>query len=91
MSYIFTMYTISYHKQAIKGLLKMPREAAAKIRDELLVIAQSPYTYAGDFKQLQGREGWRLRCGKYRVLCRINDGELLILVVDAGPRGDIYK
>ena len=89
MSYISTMYTIYYHKQAIKGLLKIPRETATKIRAELLIIAQSPYTYTGDFKPLQGREGWRLRCGKYRVLCRINDNELLILVVDAGPRGDI--
>ena len=91
MSYILTMYTINYHKQAIKGLLKMPRETATKVRAELLIIAQSPYTYQGDFKPLQGREGWRLRCGKYRVICRIKDDELLILVVDAGPRGDIYK
>lgn len=85
------MYTVRYYKQAIKGLLKMPRETAEKIRAELLVIAQSPHAYPGDLKQLQGREGWRLRCGKYRVLCRIDDEELLILVVDAGPRGDIYK
>ncbi|MEI6209922.1 MAG: type II toxin-antitoxin system RelE/ParE family toxin [Desulfuromonadales bacterium] len=85
------MYTISYQKQAIKGLLKMPRETATKIRSELLLIAKSPYTYAGDFKPLQGREGWRLRIGKYRVICHINDGRLMILVVDAGTRGDIYK
>lgn len=85
------MYSINYHKQAIKGLQKMPRDAAMKIRAELLIIAQSPYAYPGDFKPLQGREGWRLRCGTYRVLCRINDNELLILVVDVGPRGDIYK
>ena len=85
------MYTLRYHKQAIKALAKMPRDIQAHLRSELEAIARSPFTYAGDFKQLKGREGWRLRLGKYRVLCHIAGNELLILVVDAGPRGDIYK
>jgi mRNA interferase RelE/StbE len=85
------VYTLRYHKQAIKGLARMPREVQKRLRSELEVIARSPSAYAGDFKQLKGREGWRLRYGKYRVICHIDHGELLILVVDAGPRGDIYK
>ena len=85
------MYTLRYHKQAIKALAKMPRDVQARLRHELGEIARSPFTYPGDFKQLKGRQGWRLRHGKYRVICHIDSGELLILVVDAGPRGDIYK
>jgi len=69
----------------------MPRDIQAQLRSELEAIARSPFTYTGDFKQLKGREGWRLRHGKYRVLCHIDSGALLILVVDAGPRGDTYK
>lgn len=85
------MYTLRYHKQAIKALAKMPRDIQTRLRSEREAIARSPFAYAGDFKQLKGREGWRLRLGKYRVLCHIDSGELRILVVDAGPRGDIYK
>jgi len=85
------VYALRYHKQAIKGLARMPREVQTRLRSELEAIARSPFTYGGDFKQLKGREGWRLRYGKYRVICHIDSGELLILIVDAGPRGDIYK
>lgn len=39
----------------------------------------------GEFKGL-----WRYRVGDYRILCRIKDNELLIVVVAVGHRRDIY-
>jgi mRNA interferase RelE/StbE len=33
---------------------------------------------------------WRYRVGDYRNLCQIRDAELLVLVVAAGHRRDIY-
>ena len=33
---------------------------------------------------------WRYRVGDYRILCQIRDAELLVLVVTAGHRRDIY-
>jgi mRNA interferase RelE/StbE len=40
---------------------------------------------------MTGREGYRLRIGDWRALYRIENDRLVILVVDIGPRGDIYK
>lgn len=40
---------------------------------------------AGDKKGL-----WRYRVGDYRILCSINDSEILILVVMLGHRKEIY-
>ncbi|WP_308441640.1 MULTISPECIES: type II toxin-antitoxin system RelE/ParE family toxin [unclassified Methylomonas] len=34
---------------------------------------------------------WRYRVGDYRLLCRILDGELLILIVEIGRRKEIYR
>jgi mRNA interferase RelE/StbE len=34
---------------------------------------------------------WRYRVGDYRVLCRIVDHELLVLVVEVGHRSDVYR
>ncbi len=34
---------------------------------------------------------WRYRVGDYRVICDINDRELLILALDIGHRREIYK
>jgi mRNA interferase RelE/StbE len=33
---------------------------------------------------------WHYRVGDYRILCQIRDAELLVLVVAAGHRMDIY-
>ena len=41
---------------------------------------------AGDKKGL-----WRYRVGDYRVLCQINDGRLVILVIAIGHRNEVYR
>lgn len=41
---------------------------------------------------MQGMNGiYRLRVGKYRILYEVNDEELLVYLMDAGSRGDVYK
>jgi len=59
--------------------------------DELELIAGDPSSYSGDWKKLTGSRYWRLRIGRYRTICDIRDDELVLLVVNTGPRGDIYK
>ncbi|MDO6964303.1 type II toxin-antitoxin system RelE family toxin [Rhizobium alvei] len=34
---------------------------------------------------------WRYRVGDYRIICRIEDQRLVILVIKLGHRRDIYK
>jgi mRNA interferase RelE/StbE len=34
---------------------------------------------------------WRYRVGDYRVICDLQDGALLILVVEIGDRKEIYR
>jgi mRNA interferase RelE/StbE len=86
------MLTIRITKQALKVLVKMPRETASRIRSELDAIAATPASYRGDWKPLQGAAGfWRLRVGSWRVICELRDGELVLLVVKISPRGDAYK
>ena len=33
---------------------------------------------------------WRYRVGAFRVLCRIRDEQLIIIVVDIGHRREVY-
>ncbi|MGL4903590.1 MAG: type II toxin-antitoxin system RelE family toxin, partial [Cetobacterium sp.] len=45
-----------------------------------------------DIKNLKGiKDIKRLRIGSYRALFKIVNNELVILVIDIGSRGDIYK
>lgn len=34
---------------------------------------------------------WRYRIGNYRLLCKIDDGALIIFALNIGHRKDIYK
>ena len=34
---------------------------------------------------------WRYRVGDYRVLCDIQDGRLVVLVIDVAHRSRVYK
>ena len=44
-------------------------------------------------KALTGPLGelWRYRVGNYRIICDIQDGALLVLVVRIGKRSDVYR
>lgn len=34
---------------------------------------------------------WRYRIGDYRIICQINDSELVILALSVGHRSEVYK
>ena len=85
------MYQLIYKKSAIKGMMKMPTGIRKKMKDELEDIARDPHSYQGDWKPLSGSSYWRLRVGRYRAICAVEEGQLQLLVLKAGPRGDIYK
>lgn len=84
---------IRYDKTALKYLQSLPRNIRDSIRNAILGLTENPPK--GDIKTMQGYKDGRkrLRVGKYRVIYRYSkDKELDILVVmEIGSRGDIYK
>ena len=68
----------------------MPTTYANDFRDSLSQIAGGRET-GFDIKPLQGRDGFRLRIGGYRAIFEKEGENINVLVLDAGPRGDIYK
>jgi mRNA interferase RelE/StbE len=85
------VYSVQFKKSAIKALRKLPRKFARRLLFEIEEIAADPMNYSGDWKRLTGSRYWRLRVGRYRAICDLRDDEMVLLVIQAGPRGDIYK
>lgn len=85
------MHQLRYRKTALKALLKLPADARQRIQEALRRLAEDADAVTLDIKALQGRQGFRLRVGKWRVIYHKDDDAMIILVVDAGSRGDIYK
>lgn len=85
------MHKLTYKKAALKAIRKMPKPQAQKLQSELEAMARDPQAYWGDWKPMKGGPFWRLRQGSYRAICSIDDGELVVLVLKVGSRGDVYK
>lgn len=83
----FLMYSIIIKKPAKKFIDRLPKNEKLRI---ISAIEQLPGS--GDIKKLQGTAGYyRLRVGDYRIIYTVDNGKLLICVVDAGNRGQIYN
>ena len=85
------MYRIVFTKQADRALRKMSRNQARLVREKLDQLAQDPYARNPNLIRLQGRPGYRLRVGDWRVIYEIEDDRLVTLVLKIAPRGDIYR
>ena len=85
------MYKIAFTTQAAKALLKMPRNTAQLIREKLNQVAVDPFASIPNAKKLQGRPGYRLRVGDWRVIYEINQNEVVIIVIKIAPRGEVYR
>lgn len=81
------MYQIIIKKKAKKFIDKLPINEKRR-----LVSAIEQLPNGEDIKKLQGHdELLRLRVGDYRIIYTMDNGRLVVCVVDAGNRGDIYK
>jgi mRNA interferase RelE/StbE len=85
------MYSIEYRRPARKALLRMPGSVAKRFLTAFEALATDPRRSDLDVRRLLGRDGYRLRIGDWRALYRIEDDRLLVLVLDIGSRGDVYK
>ncbi len=62
---------------------------AKRIRAAIHALADDPRPQG--CRKLEGRENeWRVRVGTWRIIYRIEDGRLVVVVVGVGPRGEVY-
>jgi mRNA interferase RelE/StbE len=85
------MYKVFETSAAQKALRRMQPQWADRIRSKIEEIAESPYDAHNNVTKLQGRDGYRLRVGDWRILYELHNGELVLLMVDVLPRGSAYK
>lgn len=86
-------WTVTFHPDALKELKKLDRDAAARIVDTLekrVAALDDPRSLGAPLKG--EHEGyWRWRIGDYRVIARIEDARVLILVVRVAHRREVYR
>ena len=83
------MSTVQYTRKATKGIQKLPADIADQFRTAFQEIADNRGNW--NVKKLAGRESYRPRIGGYRGIYKIEGEQVMVLVLDVGPRGGIYK
>lgn len=83
-------WQIDFTPAAAKQFAKLGREEARRIARFLRErVAPDPKALGGPLKG-NLREFWRWRLGDYRILAKIEDDKLLVLVVQIGHRNKVY-
>jgi mRNA interferase RelE/StbE len=82
------MKQVVFHAPALRTLARIPRNEADRIRRKIYQYADDPSAVKANVKKLQGRAGFRLRVGNWRVIFDEN-GDVLD-VLEIGSRGSIY-
>lgn len=83
------VYKIFIEKAVFKQLKNVPVKDYQKIMDTIAALANNPRPPG--CKKLKGRSGYRIREGNYRVIYEINDQILIVTVIEAGDRKNIYE
>jgi mRNA interferase RelE/StbE len=86
-------WRLEFHPDAAKELKKLDRGIAARVVEVLetrIAPLDDPRTLGAPLKGEHGGY-WRWRIGDYRVVARIEDERITILVVRIAHRREVYR
>ena len=82
-------YTIIIEKLAERFIVKLSKPEKERVLKAIYKLPEG-----NDIKQMRGKKSkgmYRLRVGDYRIIYTVDNGRLIVCIVDAGNRGDLYK
>ncbi|MFP4069851.1 MAG: type II toxin-antitoxin system RelE family toxin [Verrucomicrobiota bacterium] len=83
------VYKIEIKRSAAKELEKIRGKTRERIVEKIRSLADDPRPIHA--KKLSGEEKYRIRIGDYRVLFKVNDLVVTVVVVKIGHRRDVYR
>jgi mRNA interferase RelE/StbE len=87
-------WKIEFSEQADRELTKLDPQHSQRILKFLLVRVAKLENPRSIGKALQGSrfgELWRYRVGDFRIICKVEDDKLVVLVIRIGHRKDVYR
>ena len=83
-------YRIEFTGAAKRQFDKLPASVQRRLAEAVDHLSEDPRP--DGVKKLSGKEGlYRVRSGDYRIVYRIEDNRLLVLVVKIGHRREVYR
>lgn len=83
-------WRVIIERKARKALAHFPAADREKLLSVIDQLAADPYT-ARNVKPLQGRDQYRIRSGDYRIIYTLDNGQLIVFVIEISQRGGAYR
>ena len=86
-------YKVEYTQRAVKQLKKLDKHTRKLILswiEKNLVGCTYPRVHGKGLTANKSGQ-WRYRIGDYRIICEIQDDELIILTMEIGQRSQVYR
>ena len=86
-------YKVIFTERAKKQLKKLDKHIAALIvgwLEKNIQNCENPRLHGKGLVENKSGQ-WRYRIGDYRVICEIQDKEIIVLVLEVGHRREIYN
>ena len=85
------MHLVEFAREAQKTPASLPRDVRGLLRAKIEQVAADPYGAHNNVTRLQGRPEYRLRVHGWRVIYRVIDDRIVLLVIKIGSRGQVYE
>lgn len=83
-------YRVEFTSAAARAIRKLPKTVRTRLLDAIDVLHEDPRPIGA--RKLSGAElAWRLRVGDHRVIYEVEDDVLLVTVVRAAHRREVYR
>jgi len=84
-------YRVEIKKSAQKVVAKAPREIRELLTEAMRGLANNPRPHTVEKMKGQKETYYRIPVRDWRIIYTVEDDVLLVLVVQVGPRKDIYR
>lgn len=83
-------YRVEILRDPQKVLARLPRNIRLRIEGSLDGLGENPRPHG--YVKMKGYDDlYRVRVGDWRVVYAIEDDRLVVLVIEIGPRGNVYR
>lgn len=86
------IYIVEIDPAARKELAALPRKVQRQVDRKIMTLAEHPRPRG--CKQLEGKKNrgiWRVRSGDYRIIYKIKQKRLVVLIIMIRHRKDVYR
>ena len=82
-------FWIELRPAAVKALRRIDPQDRGRVQGAIALLGEDPRPPAA--RALQGRDGYQVRVGNYRIIYTIRNDILVVVVVTVGHRRDVYE